>query len=127
MVSQRSKMSAYLTAVIIGVTALVSALGAMSPRPSAKHEFEKNRMYVQPPVKAGDNGHLLRVDLSAPTTITSVDYDCIGSPCGWVHPCDATQCNGHDVPVELKGTDAIWWGWSNSGDNCVLVFTVNYQ
>ncbi|MFZ0521649.1 MAG: hypothetical protein WAN14_06210 [Candidatus Acidiferrales bacterium] len=81
---------------------------------TSKHEFDKNKQYVQPPVKAGDNGHLL-------------DYDCIGSPCGWVHPCDAAQCNGHDIPVELKGNDAIWWGWSNSGDNCVLVFTVHYQ
>jgi hypothetical protein len=125
MVSHLSKMSIYFTAVLIAATVLISALGAKS-RPSAKHEVEKNTAYVQPPVKAGDNGHLLRVDLSAPSTITSVDYDCIGSPCGWVHPCDAAQCKGHDVPVELKGNDAIWWGWSNSGDNCVLVFTVNY-
>jgi hypothetical protein len=126
MASLRPKLFMYLTATLIGVTVLISTLGA-KPRASAKYEFEKNKMYVQPPVKAGDNGHLLRVDLSAPTKITSVDYDCIGSPCGWVHPCDGAQCNGHDVPVELKGTAAIWWGWSNSGDNCVLVFTVNSQ
>ena len=94
---------------------------------TSKHEFDKNKQYVQPPVKAGDNGHLLEVNLHESGTITSVDYDCIGSPCGWVHPCDAAQCNGHDIPVELKGNDAIWWGWSNSGDNCVLVFTVHYQ
>lgn len=94
---------------------------------TSKHEFDKNRQYVDPPVKAGDNGHLLEVNLHESGTISSVDYDCIGTPCGWVHPCDAAQCNGHDIPVELKGNDAIWWGWSNSGDNCVLVFTVHYQ
>jgi hypothetical protein len=97
------------------------------PQQVAKHEFQKNDQYVQPPVKAGDNGHLLRIDLREAGNITRVDYDCIGNPCGWVHPCDGAQCKGHDVPVELKGNEAIWWGWTNSGDNCVLVFTVHYQ
>jgi hypothetical protein len=99
MVSNLSRISTYLAGALIALTILISTFGA-NPRPSAKHEFEKNKMYVQPPVKAGDNGHLLRVDLNAPSTITSVDYDCIGNPCGWVHPCDAAQCKGHDIPVE---------------------------
>ncbi len=114
-----------LFASILSVSLFLSNLIA-KPKPSDKYNVNKNDRYVQPPVKAGDNGHLLRVDLHAPGTITSVDYDCIGSPCGWVHPCDQAQCAGHSVPVELNGNDAIWWGWSNSGDNCVLVFTVNY-
>jgi hypothetical protein len=94
-----------------------------------KREYDKNNQYVQPPVKAGDNGHLLRVDFSVPgKQITNIDYDCLGNPCGWVHPCDGAQCRGHDVPVELVGDGtAIWWGWSNSGDNCVFVFTIHYQ
>jgi hypothetical protein len=125
MMSLRPRLHVLLAMALIGVAVLITTAGA-KPTPSAKHEFEKNQMYVHPTVKAGDNGHLLRVDLSAPAAIKSVDYDCIGNPCGWVHPCDAAQSSGHDVPVELKGTDAIWWGWSNSGDNCVLVFTVNY-
>jgi hypothetical protein len=93
-----------------------------------KRQVEKNNAYVQPPVKAGDNGHLLRVNFSVPGgNITAVDYNCIGNVCGWVHPCDANFCSGHDVPVELVGNgDAIWWGWSNSGDNCVLDFTIHY-
>lgn len=54
--------------------------------------------------------------------------NCLGNPCGWVHPCDGDQCKGHDIPVELVGDGtAIWWGWSNSGDNCELIFTVHYQ
>ena len=93
-----------------------------------KKQVNKNDVYVQPPVKAGDGGHLLRVDFSVPGgNITAVDYNCIGNVCGWVHACDASTCSGHDVPVELVGNGtAIWWGWSNSGDNCVLDFTIHY-
>jgi hypothetical protein len=93
-----------------------------------KKQVNKNDVYVQPKVKAGDNGHLLRVDFTVGGhAVTGVDYNCIGSVCGWVHPCDAGNCSGHDVPVELVGDGtAIWWGWSNSGDNCVLDFTVHY-
>lgn len=93
-----------------------------------KKQVEKNNAYVHPEVKAGDNGHLLRVDFHVAGNITAVDYNCIGNVCGWVHPCDASGCSGHDVPVEFVGNgDAIWWGWSNSGDNCVLDFTIHYK
>jgi hypothetical protein len=94
-----------------------------------KQQFEKNSQYVSPTVKAGDSGALLRVDLSVPgKQVKTVDFDCLGNPCGWVHACDGAQCKGRDVPVEIVGDGtAIWWGWTNSGDNCVLIFTIHYQ
>ena len=112
--------------VVLGLLLLGSTFGQAQ---TIKRQFEKNNQYVQPGIKAGDNGHLLRVDLAVSgKQITSVDYNCLGNPCGWVHPCDGDQCKGHDIPVELVGDGtAIWWGWSNSGDNCELIFTVYYQ
>ena len=78
-------------------------------------------------VKAADAQVSIGTKLLTPTETTIVNYNCIGNVCGWVHPCDANFCSGHDVPVELVGNgNAIWWGWSNSGDNCVLDFTIHY-
>ena len=91
-------------------------------------EISKNSAYYRPPTKAGDGGHLLMVDLVAPGKIISVIPDCHGYVCGWVHGCDATFCQGHNVPVEYHADNtARWWGWSNSGDNAVLVFAIHYE
>jgi hypothetical protein len=117
-----------MTSVLWVLLAVGISAHAFSPDNTIKQQFNKNDEYVQPPVKAGDGGNLLRVDFKLGHNITAVDYNCLGAPCGWTHPCDGAQCKGHDVPVELVGNgDAIWWGWSNSGDNCVLDFTVHYQ
>lgn len=90
--------------------------------------LDKNHAYHLPPIKAGDNGHLLMVNLVAPGRIISVVQDCHGNVCGWVHPCDGVQCAGHNIPIEYHGDNtAIWWGWSNSGDNAELVFTIHYE
>lgn len=121
-------MTKFLLLSALVFTSAMSLSNAAVAQQSIKRQVEKNSAYVQPAVKAGDNGHLLRVDFHVNGgNISTVDYDCIGTVCGWVHPCDAPNCAGHDVPVELVGNgDAIWWGWSNSADNCVLVFTVHY-
>jgi hypothetical protein len=122
-------MGTVIGRTVCALSVLLLTTAATSAQQTVKQEFDKNAQYVQPPVKAGDNGNLLRVNLAVSgKRVTSVDYDCLGNPCGWVHPCDGAQCKGHDVPVELVGDGtAIWWGWSNSGDNCVLVFTIHYQ
>ncbi len=104
------------------------AFATENPNSPAYYHRDKNTSYHMPPIKAGDNGHLLEVDLTAPGTIFDVVYDCHGHPCGWVHPCDGAQCVGHNVPVEYHNNNtATWWGWSNSGDNAELVFIVHYQ
>jgi hypothetical protein len=82
-------------------------------------DFSKNQYYVQPPVVLGD-GHALRIDLAVPTgrKITNVSRSCYGPSCGWTH----------DVVYQNLGTStATWIGWSNSGDNCILTFTIWYQ
>lgn len=121
------RIASRILLMVLGMFVLGSTFS--QAQQTIKRQFEKNNQYVVPTVKAGDNGALLRVDLSVTgKQITSVDYDCLGNPCGWVHPCDGAQCKGHDVPIELIGDGtAIWWGWTNSGDNCVLVFTIHYQ
>lgn len=79
----------------------------------------KNDHYVVPPVVLGD-GHELNVELVAPGKILSVEpYQCTaGTSCGWTHEVTITR---------LTDNKWLWVGWSNSGDNCQLKFTVHYQ
>lgn len=81
-------------------------------------EFNKNDIYVLPPVVLGD-GHMIEAKLQVPGKITSVDpYKCEGLGCGWTH----------FVKVQPL-TDTVWsWiGWSNSGQNCKLYITVHFE
>jgi hypothetical protein len=81
-------------------------------------EASKNDHYVQPPVVLGD-GHMLQVILQAPGAITSVDpFRCDGLGCGWTH---------HYEYRKLTDNVWAWIGWSNSGQNCLLSFTVHYK
>jgi len=99
-----------------------------NPNSPSYFHIDKNSAYHIPPIPAGDGGHLLQVNLTAPGTIISVVQDCHGYPCGWIWGCNGATCQGHNVPVEYHGdSTAIWWGWSNSGDNAELVFIVHYQ
>jgi hypothetical protein len=109
-------------------------LGAMS-NASAQDKVKeqsvlKKNAYVNPPLKAGDNGHMLHVKLTAPGKITSVDYKCEGEACGYVHECpDSGNCSGEDAVdrVKLNGKSADWYAWSNSGAPAVFHFTIHYE
>lgn len=108
---------------------LSSDLAARENANSPMHvEIPKNAAYYRPPTKAGDGGHLLMVDLVAPGKIISILPDCHGYVCGWIHGCDAAQCQGHNIPLEYHGDNtARWWGWTNSADNAALVFSIHYE
>jgi hypothetical protein len=81
-------------------------------------EAQKNDSYVSPPVVLGD-GHMLQVILHAPGKITSIDpFRCDGLGCGWTH---------HYEYRKLSDDTWAWIGWSNSGQNCLLSFTVHFQ
>jgi hypothetical protein len=93
-------------------------------------QVNKNENYIYPPVPAGDNGNMLRVRLAAPGTIVSVSYSCEGRACGWVYQCpDGGKCGGSYPNTYVKESDNVWswYAWSNSGDNCVLIFRVDYE
>ena len=80
-------------------------------------DFNKNVSYVLPPIVLGD-GHALKIDLTAPGNIVQVTRSCMGPACGWTH----------DVTYQNVGTPKVTWiGWSNSGDNCLLTFTITYR
>jgi hypothetical protein len=80
-------------------------------------DFSKNDYYVQPPAPLGD-GHALKVVMTAPGNIVSVTRGCYGGGCGWTH----------DVTYQNMGTKTVTWiGWSNTGTNCILSFTITYQ
>jgi hypothetical protein len=99
-----------------------------NPNSPAYYHIDKNNAYHLPATPAGDHGHLLEVDLTAPGLIISVEQDCHGNVCPWIHGCTAGWCSGHNVPMEYHGNNtAIWWGFTNSADNAELVFIVHYQ
>jgi hypothetical protein len=87
---------------------------------------DKNGSYVSPAVPAGDGGHLLRVDLSAPGPILRVDYECQGEACGWVYECpDGGKCGGKPR-LSIEGGKATWWAWSNSGAPARFTFRIHW-
>jgi hypothetical protein len=94
---------------------------------------EYNVVKSDPNVKAleacGDYGTCFSIGMSAPGTITSIEYTCEGEACGWVHPCpDGGKCNQHAYQYELSGTTATWFGWTNSGNpKAVYKFKIHYQ
>jgi hypothetical protein len=98
-----------------------------SPNSPAYVHIDKAHAVVHPRVPAGDNGALLRADLTAPNTILYITYDCHGSTCPWTYPCDGRTCQGHSIPIESHGDNtATWWGWTNDGNNSEYVFAVHY-
>jgi hypothetical protein len=91
-------------------------------------QVNKNSHYIQPKVPAGDNGYMLRVQLEAPGTIDDITYACEGTACGWVHQCP-DSCGGSYPSTYVKDSPSSWswYGWSNSGADCVLIFTIQYH
>jgi len=77
----------------------------------------------------GDNGTCFSADLSAPGEITSIDYSCSGEACGWVHPCaDGGNCNQRADEYAISGSNAMWYGWTNSGNpKAVYRFSIQYR
>ena len=100
---------------------------------SAEQIKEYNIVKSDPKVKAleacGDYGTCFSVDLSAPGTITSIDYTCEGEVCHFVHPCpDGGKCNQRANEYEISGSTATWYGWTNSGNpKAVYKFRIHYQ
>lgn len=93
-------------------------------------QVNKNDSYIFPHVPAGDNGYMLRVRLAAPGKIVSVSYGCEGRSCGWVYQCpDGGKCGGGYPSTYVRESDSVWswYAWSNSGDNCVLIFQVTFE
>lgn len=104
-------------------------LAGENPNSPISFDVSKNLRYVQPPAALGD-GHAVSIDLVAPGKILSVDpYPCVtsrvcnyqvlaGTGCGWTHQVEL-----------LRDTDNkwVWVGWSNSGENCFMRFTIHYQ
>lgn len=94
---------------------------------------EYNIVKSDPKVKAlegcGDNGTCFSIDLSAPGSITSIEYSCEGQACDWVHPCpDGGKCNQRANGYEISGSMATWYGWTNSGNpRAVYKFRIHYQ
>lgn len=102
--------------------------GVESPNSPATIVVSKNNHYVEPPAQLGD-GHALNVKLDAPGKILYLqsfacntskvcNYQCIsGASCEWTHQVEV---------LRLSDTEWLWVGWSNSGDNCQLSFTIHY-
>jgi hypothetical protein len=78
----------------------------------------------------GDHGTCFWIDMNAPGKIISVDYDCEGSVCGFVHPCPSGGlCNLHVYEFEVLGPNSRrFWAWTNSGDpRATYKFTIHYE
>src|ERR1017187_3865181 len=91
---------------------------------------QKNDCYFIPTKGciAGD-GAVLHVEIEAPGTIQNVVMSkTIGGPCDWTHPCDGRFCPApyQEEYLTQSGNHWSWYGWSNSGDDCTLTFTVSY-
>jgi hypothetical protein len=100
---------------------------AESPHSPAYVHVDKANAIVKPVVPAGDNGVLLKADLTAPGTILYITYDCHGTTCAWTYQCMASTCSGHSIPLEYHGDNtATWWAWTNDGNNSEYVFAVHY-
>jgi len=112
-----------------GATAAQKTKGAPVPSPMEFIEY-KNSHYVQPPMPAGDNGHMIRIPLAVPGTATSARVTKMeGSGCGWTHECpDGASCpEPYRHPFDYSGNTATWNAWSNSGANCAIYFNVDYH
>ena len=99
--------------------------------PSPLHLIEyKNDHYLQPPIPAGDGGHMIRIPLQAPGHITRATVTRKEGPgCAWTYECpDGAQCpSPYRYPFHYEGTRAWWQAWSNSGDNCAVHFAVHFR
>src|SRR4051812_26748342 len=92
-----------------------------APKSPVKIVVQKNNSYVHPPVVLG-GGHALNVLLTAPpgTSITRASWSgCVGLGCGWTHELDKPP-----QPTRLDDQHWLWTGWSNSGQNCELEFSI---
>lgn len=91
----------------------------------------KNSHYMQPPVGAGDGGHMIRIPLTVPVgTVDRAEvYHVEGGGCGWTHQCpDGAACpDPYRHPFDITGSTATWNAWSNSGQNCAVFFNVYYH
>jgi hypothetical protein len=93
-----------------------------------------------------ENGRVFAVDLSAPGTITTVEYSCDGEVCATVHKCpdggkcvnfmmDGHKVNGYPETFHLRGSHAIFNAWTTSSraalpdskkDQGVFTFKIHY-
>ena len=97
----------------------------------------KNSHYMQPPVPAGDGGHMIRIPLTVPGTVDSARVTAVRGPgCGWTHQCpDGAKCpepyrhpfDGIPNETPPAGPTVTWNAWSNSGENCAIYFDVFYH
>jgi len=97
-------------------------------------QLEAQNCYIIPYVTAGvggpDAGAMLHAELQAPGTITSITLVKSGPASNWIHDCP----NGGNCPdppysaVYKTVTDDhwSWYGWTNSGDQCTLIFTISF-
>jgi hypothetical protein len=69
---------------------------------------------------AGQGGHELRVELSAPGPITKVEWVGIGQAAAWIHEISVDSVDG-------EPGKKIWKGWTNSADPASIRFTINHQ
>lgn len=113
---------------LLGTLFLVSAM--LSAAPVTTFNISKGDPRVIALEKCGDDGNCFSVDLSAPGTITSIDWTCEGEACGWVHPCpDGGKCGlrADTYVITGSGSTATWFGWTNSGNpKAVYKFTIHY-
>lgn len=93
------------------------------------YNISKGDPKVIPLEACGDHGTCFSVPLSAPGTITSIEYSCEGEACGWVHPCpDGGNCNQRADQYVISGSTAMWYGWTNSGNpKAIYKFRIHYQ
>ena len=97
---------------------------------------EAQQSYHDPKIPAGggnDAGFILTVELPAPGKIVDVSLVKTGPAAAWVHDCP----NGGNCPPSLYPSPNAyyhnqpdqwqWNGWTNSGDQCTLIFTVTYE
>lgn len=87
----------------------------------------KNSHYVDPRVATAENGSIIEVSIDAPFTVSSAQmYHKEGLGCGWTHECpNGTFCpEPYKDPWVFNGKNAKWRGWSNSGENCALYFSL---
>jgi hypothetical protein len=118
-----------LTGVCIALLILCGSSTAIGQDKVTEFSISKADPAVIALEGCGDHGTCFSVNLTAPGNIVSIDYSCEGHACGWVHPCpDGGNCNLRANEYVLNGSNATWFGWTNSGDvHAVYHYRIHYQ
>jgi hypothetical protein len=119
----------YKTLALAALALVLVSAAVSAPDQSVQFNIVKSDPNVKALEKCGDYGNCFSIALSAPGSITSIDYSCEGSACAWTHPCpDGGKCNQRANEYEISGSTAVWYGWTNSGDpHAVYKFRIHYQ